>query len=84
LETARVGKILEERTLSLYLQRFIDRIRGHEARGSKDFVMPIADAKGMHADLTDLLLELKTLREQAHAAKQDEVIQVQVSGGGFK
>ena len=46
--------------------------------------MPIADAKGMHADLTDLLLELKTLREQAHAAKQDEVIQVTVSGGGFK
>jgi hypothetical protein len=70
--------------LSLYLQRFIDRIRGHEARGSKDFVMPITDAKGMHADLTDLLLELKTLREQAHATQQDQIIQVTVNGGKFK
>jgi hypothetical protein len=46
--------------------------------------MPMTDAKGLHADLTDLLLELNTLRQQAHAAQQDEVIQVQVSGGGFK
>ena len=46
--------------------------------------MPIADAKGMHADLTDLLLELKTLREQAYAAQQDQVIKVTVDGGGFK
>jgi hypothetical protein len=82
--TARVTKILEARTLSLHIQRFIDRIRGNEARGSRDFIMPMTDAKGLHADLTDLLLELNTLRQQAYAAKQDEVIQVQVSGGGFK
>ena len=68
----------------LHLQKFIERMRGHEARGSKDFTMPIADAKGMAADLTQLLLELKTYQEMAIAAKQDEVIQVQVSGGGFK
>jgi hypothetical protein len=46
--------------------------------------MPITDAKGMHADLTDLLLELKTLREQAHATQQDQIIQVTVNGGKFK
>ena len=68
----------------LHLQKFIERIRGHEARGAKDFVMPIADAKGMAADLTQLLLELKTYQERAIADKQDEVIQIQVSGGGFK
>lgn len=68
----------------LHLQKFIERMRGHEARGSRDFTMPMADAKGMAADLTQLLLELKTYQELAIAAKQDEVIQVQVSGGGFK
>ena len=83
METTRVTKILEERTLSLYIQRFIDRIRGHDARGSKDFIMTMSDAKGLHADLTDLLLELNTLRTQAYAAKQDEVIQIKVDGGKF-
>jgi hypothetical protein len=44
----------------------------------------MADAKGMAADLTQLLLELKTYQELAIAAQQDEVIQVQIGGGGFK
>jgi hypothetical protein len=68
----------------LHLQKFIERMRGHEARGSRDFTMPMADAKGMAADLTQLLLELKTYQELAIAAQQDEVIQVQIGGGGFK
>jgi hypothetical protein len=68
----------------LHLQKFIDRIRGHEARGAKDFVMPMVDAKGMAADLTQLLLELKTYQEQAIADKEEQVIQVQINGGDFK
>lgn len=68
----------------LHLQKFIDRVRGHESRGGKDFVMPMMDAKGMAADITQLLLELREYQQQAIAGKQDEVIQIQVSGGGFK
>ena len=69
--------------MSVHLQRFIDRLQGFEARASKDFIMPISDAKGMHADLTRLLLELTTLKEQAVAAREDEVISVNVEGGSF-
>jgi len=70
--------------LSLHLQKFIDRIRGHEARGGgvKDFVMPMADAKGMHADLTELLLELKRYQE-AELSSKEEVIQIKMDGGKF-
>lgn len=68
----------------LHLQKFIDRIRGHDARGSKDFIMPMADAKGMAADLTQLLLELRTYQEQAVKGKEEEVIQVNINGGSFK
>ena len=69
--------------MSLHIQRFIDRIRGHEAKGSRDFAMPMADAKGLHADLTELLLELNTLR---HAAKTGSTVPeaVVLKGGGFK
>lgn len=69
--------------MSLHLNKFIERIRGHDARGAKDFVMPMADAKGMAADLTELLLELNQLKTEKLAGK-DEIIQIKVAGGGFK
>jgi len=68
--------------MTIHLQKFVDRVRGHEARGTKDFVMTLAEAKDMHADITRLLLELQDLRERA--SKQiEEVIKVQVGGGSF-
>jgi hypothetical protein len=69
--------------MSLHLQKFVDRVRGHEARGSKDFIMTLAEAKDMHADITRLLLELHDLREQVSRPAAEEVITVQVGGGSF-
>ncbi len=70
--------------MSLHLQKFVERVRGHEAKSSKDFIMPMADAKGMAADLTELLLELRMLKESVNSASNQEVIEVSVSGGRFK
>ena len=69
--------------MSIHLQRFVERLQGFDARGAKDFIMPMIDAKGMHADLTRLLLELTTLKEQAVAAQDDEVISIKMDGGSF-
>ena len=69
--------------MSLHLQKFVDRVRGYEARGSKDFIMTLAEAKDMHADITRLLLELHDLREQVSKPQPKEVITVQVGGGSF-
>jgi hypothetical protein len=69
--------------MSLHLQKFVDRVRGHEARGSKDFVMTLTEAKDMHADITRLLLELHDLREQVSKPAVEEVITVQIGGGSF-
>lgn len=69
--------------MSLHLQKFVDRVRGHEARGAKDFVMTLAEAKDMHADITRLLLELQDLREQASKPNTEQVITVQLGGGSF-
>ena len=69
--------------MSIHLQKFIDRLQGFEARGAKDFIMPLSDAKGMHADLTRLLLELNDLKERAMSARVEEVITVKMEGGGF-
>ena len=69
--------------MTIHINRFIDRLQGFEARGTKDFIMPMSDAKGMHADITRLLLELETLRQTADAAQAEQVINLQVDGGSF-
>jgi len=70
--------------MSLHLQKFIERVRGHEFKGNKDFIMPMTDAKGMAADLTELLLELRMLKESSNTVSKEEIIEVSVSGGRFK
>jgi hypothetical protein len=69
--------------MTIHLQKFVDRVRGHEARGSRDFVMSMADAKDLHADITRLLLDLQTLRETTVKPPQEDVVTVQMNGGSF-
>lgn len=69
--------------MSIHLQKFIERVRGNDARGGKDFVMPMKDAKGMAADLTELLLELRTLQTAALKGQADQVIEIKMDGGKF-
>jgi len=69
--------------MSLHITRFVDRLRGFEARGQREFVMSITDAKDLHADITRLLVALIELQTQVVAQKQDETIQVEMHGGSF-
>ena len=69
--------------MSIHLQKFIERVRNNDARGGKDFVMPMKDAKGMAADLTELLLELRTLQQAALNGQTDQVIELKIDGGKF-
>lgn len=67
----------------IHLERFVDRLRGQEARGAKDFVMSMTEAKDLHADLTRLLLQLETLRDQANNQQKEQVLTVNMDGGRF-
>jgi len=69
--------------MSMHLQKFVDRVRGFESRGIKDFTMSMTDAKDLHADITRLLIELQVLREHVVAKVDDQVLEVKVSGGTF-
>jgi hypothetical protein len=68
--------------MTIHLNKFIDRVQGQDARGSRDFVMTMAEAKNLHADLTRLLLELRDLREQSKP-QETPVIAVRLEGGSF-
>ena len=79
----KVRFIPKKTPMTIHLNKFIDRVRGHEARGSRDFVMSMSDAKDLHADITRLLLTLQTLQEQVKTEAEQEVITVQIGGGQF-
>lgn len=70
--------------MSLHINRFIDNIKAHESRGQKDFSMSMRDAKDLHADITKLLLTLEALHNKTPAGTKEEVITVEITGGGFK
>lgn len=70
--------------MSIHLQRFVDRVRGLEARGAKDFSMSMQDAKDLHADITRLLISLQTLQEARAVIAQEPTVEVQIAGGSFK
>jgi hypothetical protein len=67
----------------IHIQKFIERLQGFEARGARDFTMPIKDAKDLHADLTRLLIALQAARESAVNAVQESEITVEMKGGAF-
>jgi hypothetical protein len=66
----------------IHIQRFIERLQGSDARGARDFSMSMSDAKNLHADITRLLLQCQEL--QQHSRSQNEVVEIQVQGGGFR
>ena len=67
--------------MSLHINRFIDNIKATEARGGRDVILSLRDAKDLHGDITKLLLTLEALRTQQ---QKSETIEVVVSGGTFK
>jgi len=67
----------------IHIQRFVERLQGFEARGARDFSMPIKDAKDLHADVTRLLLDLNTLHQATTTAQQNNSITVDMQGGSF-
>ena len=69
--------------MTIHLQKFVDRVRGHESRGARDFVMTMNEAKDLHADITRLLIQLQNLQEQTVKTNNNEVVQVEIGGGKF-
>ena len=69
--------------MTIHLQKFVDRVRGQEARGARDLVMTINEARDLHADITRLLLALQNLQEQQIKTANTDVLKVEIQGGSF-
>jgi len=69
--------------MTIHLQKFVDRVRGQEARGARDLVMTMNEARDLHADITRLLLALQNLQEQQIKTANTDVLKVEIQGGSF-
>ena len=69
--------------MTIHIQKFVDRVRGQEARGDRDLTMTLNEARDLHADITRLLLTLQTLQEQQVKVATADVLKVEIQGGGF-
>jgi hypothetical protein len=66
--------------MSLHINRFIDRVRSAEHRGQRDFVMTMAEARDLQADLAKLLLALHAATQPAAPHATDTI---EINGGAF-
>lgn len=69
--------------MTIHLQKFVDRVRGQEARGARDLIMTINEARDLHADITRLLLALQSLQERQSKPAAEDVVKVEIQGGSF-
>ena len=69
--------------MSIHINRFIDSVKAHESRGQREFMMPIRDAKDLHADITKMLLAITELQTQLLTAQKEQVITVELGGKDF-
>ena len=67
----------------IHIQRFIERLQGAEARGQRDLILTVKEAKDLHADITRLLLALEQARTAAEIPEKDQVITINMDGGAF-
>jgi hypothetical protein len=69
--------------VSLHINRFIDRVQGQDARGGRDLVLTMTEAKDLLADITRLLLDLQTVRSSAVNTNSEETITIRMDGGSY-
>jgi len=67
----------------IYIKRFIDRVSMVESKQSKDFVMPIIEARGLRDELAKLLAD-KYQSNLDTKQNEDPVIKLEIKGGSFK
>ncbi len=68
----------------IHIKRFLDKMAVVESKQAKDVVLTVADARGLRDDVSKLLADLHELSSKKIEESKDEIIQIEIKGGGFK
>jgi len=66
----------------VHIKKFISKITHLESTKTKDVVLPLKEAKGLRDEIAKLLSDYYMLSDSNN--KKEEVIKVEIKGGGFK
>ena len=66
----------------IHIHNFVDKIKFFESKNSKDFIIPLREAKELHSDITKLLTTIYTLQNQEDTTTTSNE-NVEISGGGW-
>jgi|LauGreDrversion4_2_1035121.scaffolds.fasta_scaffold1351265_1 hypothetical protein len=64
--------------MSSPIERFLDNVRAAESRNQRELVLPLAQARDLHADITRLLLKLDSKNDS-----QEQNISIEFKGQDF-
>ncbi len=64
----------------IHINRFLDKITSAEAKKLKQVNMSIEDAKGLHTDITKLLLHIQENKPKTKS-DVDKVQKIEIAGG---
>lgn len=67
----------------IQISRFIDKIAVIEGKNSKDFVMPMIEARSLRDELAKVLAEYYSLKQEKKPL-EESTITVEIKGGTFK
>jgi len=65
------------------IKRFIDRVSMLESKQSKDFVMPMIEARALRDELAKILVDQYQLNTEKKN-QEEPVIKLEIKGGSFK
>lgn len=66
----------------IHIKEFIERVSLQESRNNKTVVMNMTEARGLRDEITKLMADYYKLSNTDKS--KEEVIKVEITGGGFK
>lgn len=67
----------------IHIKKFIDRVAAAEGRQNKDIVLPLADARGLRDEITKIIVDLYSTKEEKPVDTVG-VVEIELKGGTFK
>jgi uncharacterized protein YfkK (UPF0435 family) len=75
---------MDPNNLTLHIKKFNDKLKIMNQSGSNNLTLSSQEARGLHADIFELLTVIAKLANKQPTSDDNKVIQVSMSGGGFK
>lgn len=67
----------------VFINKFVNKMRAVDAARSREVILTISEAQGLHADITKLLVDVQSMVEQVSSDQKPTQQSVEISGGSF-